>query len=126
LECLGWWNLNIVFLFAGYLSVTSIAAQVIIMQIKNFTTMIPTGLSFTASSLVGNCIGMNQVQRAKQYEFITILYSIFFTSSMLLVFYLQEDSLSRLFSNDETIIKATKESLWSLYLYIFFSTIKGV
>lgn len=26
LECLGWWNLNIVFLFAGYLSVTSIAA----------------------------------------------------------------------------------------------------
>jgi len=88
--------------------------------------MIPTGLSFTASSLVGNCIGMNQVQRAKQYEFITILYSIFFTSSMLLVFYMQEDSLSRLFSNDETIIKATKESLWSLYLYIFFSTIKGV
>lgn len=27
------------------------------MQIKNFTSMIPTGVAFTASGLVGICIG---------------------------------------------------------------------
>lgn len=41
LECLGWWNLNICFLFSGYLGTTEIAAQVVIMQIKDFSTMIP-------------------------------------------------------------------------------------
>lgn len=65
LECLSWWNLNICFMFSGYLGVREIAIQVIIMQIKNFTTMIPTGVSFAASGLVGNCIGMNQVERGK-------------------------------------------------------------
>ena len=63
--------------------------------------MIPTGLSFTASSLVGNCIGMNQVNRAKEYEKITILYSLFFTSSMLLIFFINENYLTRIFSNDD-------------------------
>lgn len=67
LECLSWWNLNICFMFSGYLGVSQIATQVVIMQIKNFTTMIPTGVAFAASGLVGNCIGMNQVVRAKQY-----------------------------------------------------------
>lgn len=59
LECLGWWNLHICFLFSGYLGTTSVSTQVIIMQIKNFTTMIPTGVAFAASGFVGNCMGMN-------------------------------------------------------------------
>ena len=59
LECLGWWNLHICFLFSGYLSTEDVATQVVIMQIKNFTSLIPSGISFAASGLVGNCIGMN-------------------------------------------------------------------
>ena len=31
LECLGWWNLNICFLFTGYLSKNAISTQVVIM-----------------------------------------------------------------------------------------------
>ena len=30
LECLGWWNLNLCFLFSGYLGIDQIAVQVII------------------------------------------------------------------------------------------------
>lgn len=59
LECLTWWNLDACFLFTGYLGVSSINAQVVIMQIKNFTNMIPTGVAFAASGLVGNLLGMN-------------------------------------------------------------------
>lgn len=104
LECLGWWNLNICFMFSGYLGVTSTATQVVIMQIKNFTTMIPTGVAFAASGLVGNCIGMNQVARAKSYGQISILYSVFVTFIMLTIFRLFEDSLSRIFTEDEKIV----------------------
>ena len=31
LECLAWWNLNICFMFSGYLGVSQIATQVVIM-----------------------------------------------------------------------------------------------
>ena len=65
LECLGWWNLHVCFLFSGYLGVREVATQVVIMQIKNVTTMVPSGVSFAASGLVGNCIGMNQIKRGK-------------------------------------------------------------
>ena len=91
-------------MFSGYLGVTSTATQVVIMQIKNFTTMIPTGVAFAASGLVGNCIGMNQVARAKIYGQISILYSVFVTFIMLTIFRLFEDSLSRIFTEDEKIV----------------------
>mmetsp|Transcript_2578 Transcript_2578/g.4318 ORF Transcript_2578/g.4318 Transcript_2578/m.4318 type:complete len:348 (-) Transcript_2578:98-1141(-) len=126
LECLGWWNLNICFLFTGYLGVTQIATQVVIMQIKNFTTMIPTGVAFAASGLVGNCIGMDQVRRGQLYANICIIFSMLVTFVMLTIFTVFADSLSRLFTDNDEIVRSTQASFWSLFLYIFFSTIKGV
>ena len=125
-ECLIWWNLNICFMFSGYLGVTEIATQVIIMQIKNFTSMIPTGVSFAASGLVGNCIGMNQIPRAKKYANISIFYSVLVTTLMLTIFWICRDALSRIFTEDDEIVESTKASLWSLFLYILASTVKGV
>lgn len=126
LECLGWWNLNICFLFSGYLGVAQIAAQVVVMQIKNFTTMIPTGVAFAASGLVGNCIGMNQVERAKSYTKVNIFYSGFVTLILLLTFSIYRVPLSDLFTDNEEIAKVSRDCFWSLFLYIFFSSIKGV
>jgi MATE family multidrug resistance protein len=96
------------------------------MQIKNFTTMIPTGVAFAASGLVGNCIGMNQISRGKEYASISIKYSMFVTFTMLFIFWMGRDKLARIFTEDPEIVQNTKDSLWSLFLYIFASTIKGV
>lgn len=88
--------------------------------------MIPTGIAFAASGLVGNCIGMNQVTRGKEYASISIKYSMFVTFIMLFVFWVFDDFISRIFTEDPEIVESTKNSLWSLFLYIFASTIKGV
>jgi MATE family multidrug resistance protein len=126
LESLGWWNLHICFLFSGYLGTDSIATQVVVMQIKNFTTMIPTGIAFAASGFIGNCIGMNQVDRAKKYAEVSIIYSMFVTFFMLLVFAIFATPISFFFTTDPVIAEDTRACFWSLFLYIFFSTIKGV
>ena len=126
LECLGWWNLHICFLFSGYLGVTQIAAQVVIMQIKNFTSTIPSGVSFAASGLVGNCIGMNQVQRAKQYSEAAIKFSCIMMIVLLTIFTLLSKQLADIFTEDLAIEGESLASFWSLFLYIFFSSIKGV
>ena len=96
------------------------------MQIKNFTTMIPTGVAFAASGLVGNCIGMNQVERAKQYAQVCIIFSCVVTAIMLSTFGLNASLIAGLFTDDQEIIEATTNCFWSLFLYIFASTIKGV
>ena len=88
--------------------------------------MIPTGVAFAASGLVGNCIGMNQVDRAKSYAKVAIFYSCFITATMLFIFGMNAYSLAGLFTDDELIVEATVNCFWSLFLYIFFSTIKGV
>jgi len=126
LECLGWWNLNICFLFSGYLGTASIAAQVVIMQIKNFTTMIPKGIAFAASGLVGNCIGMNQVNRARNYAEVNIIFSMVVTFLLLWGFIVYAEPLSYIFTSDDDIALTTRQCFWSLFLYIFFSTVKGV
>ena len=88
--------------------------------------MIPTGVAFAASGLVGNCIGMNQVDRAKQYERVSILFSVIVTSIMLLIFWAFDYYLAALFTTDERLIQMTRTNFWALFLYIFWSTIKGV
>jgi len=126
LECLGWWNLHICFLFSGYLGVVEIATQVVIMQIKNFTSLIPSGIAFAASGLVGNCIGMNQVPRAKSYADAAIRFSVVLTILILSIFTIYADQVASIFTTDVHIATATKDCFWSLFLYIFFSTVKGV
>jgi len=126
LECLGWWNLDVCFIFSGYLGTTQIATQVIVMQLKNFTTMIPSGVAFAASGLVGNCIGMNQVARGKNYAEVCIVFSMTVTLCMLMGFTYYADQLSHIFTTDEELATSVLGVFWSLFLYIFFSTVKGV
>lgn len=88
--------------------------------------MIPTGLAFAASGLVGNCIGMNQVKRAKQYECANLLYGLITTSIILFILYIFSHPLVALFTTDINLIKMTEANLWALYIFIFWSTLKGV
>lgn len=88
--------------------------------------MIPSGVAFAASGLVGNCIGMNQVARAQKYASVSIKYSMAVTIVMLLGFHLFRDKLSHIFTTDEDLAQSTVSVFWSLFLYIFFSTVKGV
>lgn len=96
------------------------------MQIKNFTSTIPTGVAFAASGLVGNCIGMTQVQRAKQFSEASIVFSCMFMILLLTLFTVYAVQIASIFTDDLTIQEETRNSFWSLFLYIFFSSIKGV
>jgi len=88
--------------------------------------MIPTGVAFAASGLVGNCIGMDQVNRAKKYAEVSIIYSMAVTLMLTLFVFSFAEPISFIFTTDEDIAASTRGCFWSLFMYIFFSTIKGV
>jgi len=57
MQCFEWWAFELIAIFAGLLSVNDLAAQVAIVNIVGLVYMIPLGVQFAASGLVGNMIG---------------------------------------------------------------------
>lgn len=54
IECSHWYVLEILVLLSGYLSVEDFAAQTVIINMCGLLFMIPLGLSYSISALVGN------------------------------------------------------------------------
>lgn len=48
------------------------------------------------------------------------------TTITLLILWTFQDGISRVFTNDEAVVKIVYESLNVLYIYIFFDTIHGI
>ena len=55
--CFEWWCFEVLAIFAGMLSTEELAAQIAIINIIGLMYMIPLGVQFAASSLVGIEIG---------------------------------------------------------------------
>ena len=50
--CCEWWVLEVLIIYAGLLGVTSLAAEVVIVNIINFIFIIPLGINLATSGLV--------------------------------------------------------------------------
>lgn len=55
--CFEWWAFEFLAIFSGYISVAALAAEVVIINLVAFIFMMPLGISFAASSLVGYYVG---------------------------------------------------------------------
>jgi multidrug resistance protein, MATE family len=55
--CFEWWAFELLAIFSGLLGVESLAAEVVIINMVTFIFMLPLGISYAASALVGNYLG---------------------------------------------------------------------
>jgi MATE family multidrug resistance protein len=53
IECSHWWVLELLIFLAGYISVEDFQAQTVVINMYGLIFMVPLGLSYTVSSLVG-------------------------------------------------------------------------
>ena len=67
--------------------------------------MIPAGVALAASGLVGNCIGMNQIERGKDYAKASIIFSIIVTSIILNM--MLAHGLAALFADGVRVVEST-------------------
>ena len=75
MQCFEWWVFEILAIFAGLLGTVQLAAHVAVINVCAFVFMIPLGIQFTASGLVGASIGANNPLQAKKFAFTAVLYS---------------------------------------------------
>lgn len=82
--CFEWWAFELLAIFSGLLSVTDLAAEVVIINMVSFIFMVPLGISYSASGLTGSSLGEGDIQTAHRYAFITIGINIVITSLIVL------------------------------------------
>lgn len=124
--CFEWWLFEILAILAGLMNVESLAAEVIIVTMVSYLFMVPLGCSFAASAFTGYFCANGQPDVGKKYTRLTVLFGLVLTSLQLLLLFLYQDSISRLFTTDEKVVNIVYESLTVLYIYIFFDTIHGI
>ncbi|HTB24556.1 MAG TPA: MATE family efflux transporter [Puia sp.] len=63
------------------------------------------GLSNAAATLVGQNLGAKNPSRAEKSVYLTAKYSVFFMGTVMLIFLLLSDSILRIYTKDEAVIK---------------------
>lgn len=124
--CFEWWAFELLAIFSGLLGVTALASEVVVINMVTFIFMLPLGISYSASALVGNYLGEGNVRDAKIYASLTIVLNIILTSIIVILIGVYSDSLSGLFTNRDDIKEILNNIFWVLMLYIWFDTIHGV
>ena len=83
--CFEWWCFEILAIFAGLISVESLAAQVILINIANLLFMVPLGTSYAASAFTGYFLGQKKIEKAKKYGRLTITFNILLIILILII-----------------------------------------
>lgn len=111
-----WLGFHILILYSSYFDLTTLTANVCIFNFIVLLFSIPLGISFAASTLVGNCIGSNQVKSAKTISFLACALSMLVVLVITLFFQLFKDSLPYIYTNDEEVAKIFR-SLLNFFIY---------
>jgi MATE family multidrug resistance protein len=62
LQCFEWWAFEVLAIFAGWMEVTELSAQVAVINIVALCYMIPMGVQFAVSAKIGFSIGENRIK----------------------------------------------------------------
>lgn len=124
--CFEWWAFEFLAIFSGYISVASLAAEVIIINIVAFIFMMPLGISFAASSLTGFYIGKGNVPMAKRYANLIMIFNIILIVFIIILMLIFNNSIARLFTSEAEVVESVRDALWIVMVYVFFDSIHGV
>ena len=101
LEC---WGFEMLSIYSGYIGVKELGTSIILINIIIFLFMVPLGISFIASSMVGNNLGGNRPRIARIYAesslFVVFSLSLIVGSFLWIFRY----KIGYIFTDDEDII----------------------
>ena len=85
MQCAEWWAFELLAIFAGMLGKHELAAQVAVINIIGLIFMVPLGIQFSASALVGGQVGAKNPTLAKKYAVAHVVYSVVFMTLIMTV-----------------------------------------
>lgn len=83
--CFEWWAFELLAIFSGLMGVAPLAAEVVVINIVTFIFMIPLGVSYAASALTGYFLGEGNIETAKKYALLTIVFNCLLTVIVIVI-----------------------------------------
>lgn len=125
MQCFEWWAFELIAIFAGLISVKDLAAQVAIINVIGFVYMIPLGVQFAASGLVGNAIGAKNPRQAKKYAACCVILAVSLVSTIVIVFNISPEMVGSIFTKDQEVIDIVTDTIPMLSVYLVFDAVHG-
>jgi len=125
MQCFEWWAFELIAIFAGLIGVKELAAQVAIINVIGFVYMIPLGVQFAASGLVGNAIGAKNPMQAKKYAACCVILAVSLVSSIVIIFNISPEMVGSIFTKDQVVIDIVTETIPMLSIYLVFDAVHG-
>ena len=88
--------------------------------------MVPLGVQFSASALVGGQIGAKNVPLAKKHAITHVLFAVLLTTIIMIAIKLNEDTVAGLFTSDAQDIVYIKDVLNVISIYLILDAVHGV
>jgi len=126
MQCAEWWAFELLAIFAGMMGKHQLAAQVAVINIIGFIFMVPLGVQFSASALVGGCVGSKNVPLAKKHAITHIIYCELLMTIIMVLIKFNEDAVAGLFTDHPEDIAYIKEVLSLMSIYLILDGIHGV
>jgi len=115
---LEWISYEIIYLFAGKLTVTELGAVTIVFT--NFQTLyaVPISLADTVLAFMGNAMGEGNIKKAKNFLKAGVMLSVISLVALELFYIFFMTQVSKFYTNDENIIQEAIK-LFKIYLFYY-------
>jgi multidrug resistance protein, MATE family len=125
MQCFEWWAFELIAIFAGLVGVKDLSAQVAIINVIGLVYMIPLGVQFAASGMVGNMIGAGNVKQAQRYAICCVGLAVGLVANIMIVFNVKPDLVGSVFTKDQVVIDKVTETIPMLSAYLMFDAVHG-
>lgn len=123
--CFDWWAYELMTLLSGNLGSIKLAANVALVNMNLFFYMIPVGLGTGSGVLVGNMLGEGNIQKAKNFIKLSILFNLLVISLLSIILLIFNKFVAEFFSLDPEVISLIRKLFWVLILVELFDTGQG-
>ena len=120
--CSFWWGLECNIIFAGMIGNNELASGSLLINFIFFFGATVMGIHEAASVILGNCFGANKVALAKRFYKIMTISSLIVGLSISACFSIFRYQMAKIFTEDETIVEMTANSLIVLAVFFVFDS----
>lgn len=113
-------------IWSGWFTIQEQASQIIVMNIDSFTFMFVIGFEVASCALIGNQIGLKNVDEAKHIYDRFKVFSITIILFNSTVIYIFKSQIMGLWTDDQNLIDLGKDNIWIVCLLIIPEGLKGM
>lgn len=118
-----WLGFEVLTFMSSYLGNISLAANVVLFNFISLIFMIPLGLSFAVTALVGNAIGAGNVENAKKFSFIGVGIGMSIVGTLTILVIIFRHDIPYIYTPDEDVAEIVRSLLG---IYVCFSVMDSI